>query len=92
VGRLIRNACRYSKSKKVKVELTQHDGQLRVAVRDWGIGFEVDRVYEGHFGLEGIQERARVFGGRVVIKSAPRKGTAIVVELPLNPASATVSP
>jgi signal transduction histidine kinase len=67
VGRLIRNACRYSKSKKVKVELTQHGDQLRVEVRDWSIGFEVDRVYEGHFGLEGIQERARVFGGRVVI-------------------------
>ena len=71
-------------------QLTQHDDQLRIEVRDWGVGFKVDRVREGHFGLEGIQERARVFGGRATIKSNPRKGTDIVVELPLyspSPAS-----
>ncbi|MGD0900217.1 MAG: ATP-binding protein [Thermoguttaceae bacterium] len=38
----ITNACRHSKSKKVKVELTQHDDRLRVEVRDWGVGFKVD--------------------------------------------------
>ncbi len=83
VQECITNACRYSKSKRVKVELTRHDDQLRIEVRDWGVGFKVDRVREGHFGLEGIQERARVFGGRATIKSNPRKGTDIVVELPL---------
>jgi len=68
----------------VKGELTQHDDQLRIEVRDWGVGFEVDRVGEGHFGLEGIQERAKVFGGHTVIKSSLRKGTDVIVELPLN--------
>ena len=85
------NACHHSKSEKVKVELTQQDGHLRIEVRDWGVGFNADRVDEGHFGLEGIHERAKVFGGRAVIKSAPRKGTEIVVELPLNPISATTA-
>jgi PAS domain S-box-containing protein len=86
------NACHHSKSKRVKVELSQQDDHLRIEVRDWGVGFKVDRVDEGHFGLEGIHERAKVFGGRAVIKSAPRKGTDIVVELPLNPVSAATSP
>ena len=85
------NACHHSKSKRVRVELTQKDDQLRIEVRDWGVGFQVDRVNEGHFGLEGIHERARVLGGHAVIKSAPRKGTEIVVELPLNPVSAATS-
>ena len=40
-------------------------------------------VGDGHFGLEGIQERAKVFGGHAVIKSAPNQGTTISVELPL---------
>jgi PAS domain S-box-containing protein len=84
VQECITNACRYSKSKKVKVDLIEHDGQLRIEVRDWGIGFDIDRVREGHFGLEGIQERAKVFGGSVSIKSQPRKGTDIVVELPIH--------
>jgi signal transduction histidine kinase len=84
VQECITNACRHSKSKKVKVELTRHDDQLRIEVQDWGVGFEVERVREGHFGLEGIQERAKVFGGCVNIKSKPRKGTDIVVELPIR--------
>ena len=87
VQECVNNACRHSKSKKVKVELTQHDDQLRVEVRDWGVGFKVGDVDEGHFGLEGIQERAKVFGGHAVIKSSLRKGTDIIVELPLHPIS-----
>ena len=85
VQECITNACRHSKSKKVKVQLTQHGDQLRIEVQDWGVGFEIERVGEGHFGLEGIQERAKAFGGRAIIKSSLRKGTDIVVELPLNP-------
>jgi len=84
VQECIANACRHSKSKKVKVELTQEDDQLRIEVHDWGVGFDVKRVKEGHFGLEGIHERARFFGGHAVIKSAPRKGTDVIVELPLH--------
>ena len=91
VQECLTNACRHSKSKRVKIELTQHDDQLRIEVRDWGIGFKVDRVDEGHFGLDGIHERARVLGGHAVIKSAPRKGTDIIVELPLHPVSAVTS-
>ncbi len=85
VQECLNNACRHSKSKKAKVELTQHDDQLRIEVRDRGVGFKVDRVGEGHFGLKGIQERAKVFGGHAVIKSSRRKGTDIIVELPLHP-------
>jgi PAS domain S-box-containing protein len=85
VQECVNNACRHSKSKKVKIELTQHGDELRVEVRDWGVGFDVRRIEDGHFGLEGIQERARVFGGRAIIQSRPRHGTDIVVELPLSP-------
>ena len=88
VQECVNNACRHSKSQKVKIELTRHDDELRIEVRDWGVGFEVGHTQEGHFGLEGIQERARVFGGRAIIRSQPRHGTDIVVELPLPPVAA----
>ena len=62
VQECLNNACRHSNSKKVRVELTQHDDQLRIEVRDWGVGFTVDEVGEGHFGLEGIQNGPRSSG------------------------------
>ena len=63
--------------------MTQRDDYIRIEVQDWGIGFDPRKVGDGHFGLEGIQERARLFGGSATIKSALGKGTRIVVQLPL---------
>jgi signal transduction histidine kinase len=77
------NARRYSRSERVLVRLIQRDGTIRIDVQDWGIGFNPREVGDGHFGLEGIQERARLFGGSATIKGALGKGTRIVVELPL---------
>jgi len=77
------NARRYSHSERVLVRLTQRDRHIRIEVQDWGIGFDPKKVGEGHFGLEGIQERARLFGGSAATTSALGKGTRIVVQLPL---------
>jgi signal transduction histidine kinase len=76
------NAQRYSQSDRLLVRLIQRDDCIRIEVQDWGIGFNPKEVGDGHFGLEGIQERARLFGGSATIKSALGKGTRIVVQLP----------
>jgi signal transduction histidine kinase len=78
------NARRYSQSDRLLVRLTQRDDYIRIEVQDWGIGFNPRNVGDGHFGLEGIQERARLFGGSATIKSALGRGTRIVVQLPLK--------
>jgi PAS domain S-box-containing protein len=80
------NACRYSQSEKVRVSLEQVNNRVHVEVRDWGIGFDPARVERGHFGIQGIRERAQLLGGNVVIDAAPGKGTRIIVDLPLLPA------
>jgi signal transduction histidine kinase len=77
------NARRYSQSEQVLIRLFQRDDSIRIEVQDWGIGFNLKGVGEGHFGLEGIQERARLFGGSATLKSTLGKGTRIVVQLPL---------
>jgi signal transduction histidine kinase len=54
-------------------------------VEDDGVGFEADSVQSsqsGRLGLLGIQERAEMLGGSLVIESAPGTGTTIVVEVP----------
>ncbi len=77
------NARRHSRSDKVRLELVQPGNLVRIEVRDWGIGFDPDNIADGCFGLRGIQERARLFGGRATVESAPGEGTRIVVELPV---------
>lgn len=83
VQECLTNACRYSKSDKVRVELGRREGRLLVEVQDWGIGFEPEKVNGGHYGLRGIHERARLLGGDVTVQTAPQQGTLIRVVLPL---------
>ena len=75
------NACKHSKSRRIWVSLLQRDDRLRIEIRDWGVGFDPKAVPKGHFGLEGIRQRARLLGGKCSIKSTTGKGTRIMVEL-----------
>ena len=34
------NACKHSKSEKVRVSLVQQEDRVRIEIRDWGIGFD----------------------------------------------------
>jgi len=79
------NAQQHSRSPRVRVELSDDGQRVFLTVRDWGVGFDPEKVVEGHFGLRGIRERARLFHGRATIESEPGQGTTIRVELPLVP-------
>lgn len=77
------NACEHSGSEKIRLSLTQHGDDLRLVIRDWGVGFNVKEASVSRFGLEGIRQRARLLGGRCRIRSSPGKGTRLTVELPI---------
>ena len=77
------NACRYSHSARIEVELTQIDGTVQLRVQDWGSGFDPQRIPGGHVGIRGIRERARLLGGTAEVVSAPDAGTTVLVRFPL---------
>lgn len=84
VGELLGNARRDGKSDRIRIELVREEGNLRVAVEDWGIGFDPAAVPQGHFGLEGIRRRVELLEGRLSLRSAPGCGTRVQVDLPLR--------
>lgn len=79
------NVERHSQSKQCRVGITQSSGLLRLEVQDFGVGFDRQAVGEGHFGLQGIEERTRLIGGTVSITSRPGQGTQVLVEIPVLP-------
>jgi PAS domain S-box-containing protein len=85
VQECLTNACRYSKSDRIRVEIRQVEEHVHVEVRDWGVGFDPTGVSHEHYGLQGIRERARLLGGAAAIETAPGKGTCVSVDLPLLP-------
>jgi signal transduction histidine kinase len=77
------NALRHSWSERVQVVLRDDEDSVEIEIRDWGIGFVLQQIPSGCFGLEGIQERARLLGGTAEIDSQPGRGTSVRVRLPL---------
>jgi signal transduction histidine kinase len=80
----INNACIHSGGDLVTVELTyNHNVQLKV--RDNGKGID-DKTLEsgkaGHFGLEGMRERADRIGAKLAVRTAPNNGTEVTLLVP----------
>ena len=86
VQELLANAVHHSQTRKIRLELAQTDGHVRLEVRDWGIGFDPDKVNGDGLGLRKIRERTELLGGRTEIDSVPGNGTRVVVELPVGDA------
>ena len=82
VQEALNNTRKYSRSDRIRIQLTQDSDHVRVEIRDWGIGFDPKKVDGDHFGLLGIRERARLLGGTAQIVSSPGEGTQIRVEFP----------
>ncbi|MCH8117011.1 MAG: PAS domain-containing protein, partial [Proteobacteria bacterium] len=57
VQEALTNAQRHSQAEHVAVALTQVDDQVRLEIRDDGIGFDPSRVSKDRFGLDGIRKR-----------------------------------
>ena len=85
------NAARHSHADKVNLCLRATDKTLRLSVSDDGAGFcaEEAACKPMSFGLAGMRERADLLGGSLQVKSAPGKGTAVILQLPRNCAQET---
>ncbi len=71
------------KGERIVVRLVEAGDRLQIEIQDWGVGFDPAAPGPGFSAWEGIQERARLLGGRALAESEPGRGTKISVDLPL---------
>jgi len=81
----LNNIKRHAEASRAVVKLESGDNSIKMTVSDNGKGFEPpermeDLASTGKLGLAGMQERARLLGGSLDVKSEPSKGATIVVE------------
>ncbi len=84
----LHNVLKHSQASSVKVLVDLVDKKIRLSVRDDGVGFrpEAAKGESLSFGLAGMQERATLLGGTLVLRSAPGKGATVILELPRDSA------
>jgi len=76
------NIARHARAGRVWMTLNQSVTGLVLEIGDDGVGFDPQTVPAGHFGLLGMNERARLAGGSLHVESAPSRGTVVRAEFP----------
>jgi len=83
----LRNAFRHARARRIEVEIRYDSSQLRVRVRDDGVGIDASVLQEGragHYGLPGMRERAKSIGGQLEVWSEQGAGTEMELTIPAS--------
>jgi len=86
IGReAIVNAFRHSGASDIEAGVEYSARQLRVIVRDNGVGIDANVLQagrDGHWGLPGMRERAERIGARLHLRSSATAGTEVELSVP----------
>lgn len=87
VQQAVQNAIQHAGPAHIDVRLSwknsSDEPSIAVGIEDDGVGFDTTRqALEGHIGLQSLQQRAQMCGGRFSLKSAPGKGCQVALSVP----------
>jgi signal transduction histidine kinase len=82
----LRNAARHADARHVAVRLRCGNELATLEIHDDGRGFDVRQAEERRpgMGLFSMRERVALVNGRLVVTSAPGRGTRVVATVPLT--------
>ena len=86
VQEAVTNISKYANARQVWVSLDHPQGEVRLSVRDDGVGFDTRARPTSVYGLVGMRFRVEAEGGTLAIDSAPGQGTRLTMLLPVRPA------
>lgn len=81
----INNTVKHAKASRIEINIEHTDSTLEIHYTDNGKGFDVEKVMNSRkgIGLLNIQSRVKSINGKVIINSAPTKGTTIILKIKL---------
>jgi two-component system sensor histidine kinase UhpB len=84
------NIGKYAQASSLQVVIKAEAGQVSFLIADNGKGFKVEEVWgrdpaSRGLGLMAMEERARMMGGVLEIKSQEGQGTQLTFQIPVNP-------
>jgi NarL family two-component system sensor histidine kinase YdfH len=86
VTEALANVAKHAQTDQALIQGDCHDQIFKLKVIDFGRGFDMKNFVKykkaGHFGLQGLQERADRLGGVLTVISAEDEGTTVTLTLP----------
>jgi len=84
----LRNAFQHAAAQSIEVEIHYDEKNFRIRIRDDGKGIDPEILRgegrEGHYGLAGMQERAKLVGGKLKIWTEMDSGTEVELIIPAS--------
>ncbi len=85
VQETLTNVVRHAQATRVTIEARRDGASVFVTISDNGKGIDTDRLLNrDSWGILGMYERTRHFGGELRITGTPNKGTIVVLKLPVE--------
>ncbi|EFH88266.1 sensor histidine kinase [Ktedonobacter racemifer] len=84
VSEVLTNIARHAQASQAWIRVGGENAAITLEIGDNGIGFDPAKVTTGHYGLQGLRERARLMNGQLLISSEPGKGTIVRLCLSLE--------
>ncbi|MBU2506954.1 MAG: PAS domain S-box protein [Bacteroidetes bacterium] len=79
------NIIKHAKASRVEISFNKKNGTLLLEINDNGKGFSLKDVDDTKsMGIIGMRERVAVFGGELEISSQVKKGTKVIVSIPIK--------
>ncbi|WP_018664785.1 sensor histidine kinase [Heyndrickxia acidiproducens] len=78
----LQNALKHAKATKIIVKTELRKNAFIAIVKDNGVGFDVNEVKEGSFGIVGMRERVSLLNGEITFHSKMGAGTLVVIQIP----------
>jgi NarL family two-component system sensor histidine kinase LiaS len=79
----VSNTLRHSKANKLEVLMVKRDDLVILRIVDDGIGFDVNEMKAGSYGMQNMHERAVEVGGTLKVVSVKNQGTRLEVKVPV---------
>ncbi|MBD2847168.1 sensor histidine kinase [Paenibacillus sp. IB182496] len=76
------NTLRHARADQMEIAMFRYGNQIRLTLRDNGVGFDPESKKQTSYGLLTMQERVTELGGAMQLLSAPKQGTTIEIAIP----------
>jgi signal transduction histidine kinase len=79
------NALKHAQAQNIEIALRFKPEQVELSINDDGCGFDPKALsVNGHFGLRGVEERARILNAKLKLDSTSGRGTRLLVTVPAS--------
>lgn len=78
----LQNILKHAEADEIHIDFDFGPDDLHIAIRDNGIGFDIQKVGQAGLGLQNITNRASLIGGKANVGSTVGQGTTITLMIP----------